>query len=103
VALSFNFGDLPEISTLAAVHPDPVAYWAWIQTVTNNADLVELAQHFEAAWIANGKTPIGEASRLADAVQELQAVEQNLTLVKREETGAGQITEAQVQLVVASV
>lgn len=103
MALAFNFGDLPELAALAAVHPDPERFWAWVSNHTTNADLIEVASEFSDAWVDAGTTPLLEASRVADAVQELQAIEQRIELVRTTDNGDGRTVEAQLAYTVASV
>jgi hypothetical protein len=96
VAISFNISNLSELAALADAHPDPSRFWNWVRSHTPSADLQELCDEFLDAWADVGVTPLGEASRTADAIQELGGFEVSTMLVQRDEAPSGHIVETQV-------
>lgn len=103
MAVTFSSSDLHTLADLAQAHPSPAVFWAWVKAHTGSSELQQIAQKFVDDWTALGKTPIGEASRMADAVQELQAVEQVVELIREEDLGQGKTITAHVKSTTASV
>lgn len=103
MAVSFSSADLPMLANLSQAHPSPQDFWEWVRTHTASSELQEIAVFHRDAWAAVAHTPIGEQIRLANAVQELQAVEQTLELTREEDSGQGKVVVAHLVSTVAAV
>lgn len=103
MAVSFSIADLPTLANLAQSHPAPSTFWTWVKANTSSGELTDIANKMIFDWNAAGTTPLAEAKRLADAVQELQGFEHRIELVRQQDTGQGMTVEAQLVETVALV
>jgi hypothetical protein len=103
MALSFTISDLDTLANLAQAHPTPVTFWTWVKNNTSNLELTDVANKMIFDWNAAGTTPLAEARRTADAIQELQAIEQTIDVVRQEDQGQGVNVTTQVRCSVVKV
>jgi len=98
VAVSFSIADLPTLANLAQAHPTPTTFWTWVKANTASAELIDIANKMIFDWTAQATTPIAEAKRLADAVQELLSSRLILTLDQVEDDSGGRIRETHLEI-----
>ena len=71
MAWNFNKGDIPDVTAIAAVHPDPALWWATVETFAVDTDVQALATQILAVLAAGGSTPL---QAMEEAVQELRRI-----------------------------
>ena len=90
--LAYRWSDAATLSTMASSVPDVHAWWTFVHGHTTDADLLATAAELiaETAPLA-GRT--ASLARIADAIQELAAEEDVLTVDRIEDQGEGRTLE----------
>jgi len=99
VALAYRWMDMDVLAKLAATVPSQLDFWTFVRANTTDLDVIATVDQMLAIH-AGDVGPNRTADRLADAVQELQAVEQTITVATvRTEASGAQLEETLIQQV----
>jgi hypothetical protein len=97
MAWAFNKGDLGDIAAVAAVHPDPVAWWTLVEADASDSDVLALASAVLAAYAAAGDELSAGERAVVDQLQRIGDTDPSLEITRIDTDGKGDSIEYQAK------
>lgn len=97
MAWTFTKNDIPLITAVASVHPDPVQWWTLVETDAVDTDVEALATAILAAYAAQGTDLSADAEAVVEQLKRIGDTDPSLELTRVDTTGTGETVEIQAK------